>query len=82
MKFKPSDHVKLAFILSIVIGLAPYYPLPHSYEKLKWLLEGGNDMLLLDYFDLISHNLPWLYLIGSIIYFYRKKSESRQETML
>jgi hypothetical protein len=82
MKFKPSDHVKLAFILCITIGLTPYYPLPHSYEKLKWLLNGGNDMLLLDYFDLIFHNLPWLYLIGSVIYFYRKKSASQQKTFL
>jgi hypothetical protein len=82
MKFKPSDHVKLAFILCITIGLTPYYPLPHSYEKLKWLLNGGNDMLLLDYFDLIFHNLPWLYLIGSVIHFYRKKSASQQKTFL
>lgn len=58
MRFKPLDHVKLALILSLTIGLAPFYPIPHSYEKLKWLLEGGNGMLLLDYFDLIFHNLP------------------------
>jgi len=46
MRFKPSDHVKLALILCITIGLTPYYPVPHSYEKLKWLLEGGNNMLM------------------------------------
>lgn len=82
MRFKPSDHVKLALILCITIGLTPYYPVPHSYEKLKWLLEGGNNMLMLDFFDLIFHNLPWLYLLGSVIYFYRRKAETKQETFL
>jgi hypothetical protein len=82
MRFKPSDHVKLALILCITIGLTPYYPVPHSYEKLKWLLEGGNNMLMLDYFDLIFSNLPWLYLLGSVIYFYRRRAKTKQETFL
>ena len=51
MKFKPSDHAILAFILSITIGLTPFTPVPHSYEKLKWLFEGGRGMQILDYFD-------------------------------
>ncbi len=75
MKFKPSDHVKLALILCITIGLTPYYPMPHSYEKLKWLFDGGNGMLLLDYFDLLFHNLPWLYLIFATIYWRKKRQE-------
>jgi hypothetical protein len=75
MKFKPSDHVKLALILCVTIGLTPYYPVPHSYEKLKWLFEGGNGMQLLDYCDLVFHNLPWLYLIFATIYWYKKRQE-------
>ncbi|MBU0695862.1 MAG: hypothetical protein KKE39_04975 [Bacteroidetes bacterium] len=75
MKFKPSDHVKLALILCVTIGLTPYYPMPHSYEKLKWLFDGGNGMQLLDYFDLVFHNLPWLYLIFTTIYWYKKRQE-------
>jgi len=67
--------VKLALILCVTIGLTPYYPIPHSYEKLKWLFEGGNGMQLLDYFDLIFHNLPWLYLIIATIYWYKKRQE-------
>jgi hypothetical protein len=82
MKFKPSDHVKLALLLCVTIGLTPYYPIPHSYEKLKWLIDGANDMLLLDYFDLIFHNLPWLYLIGAVVYFYKKKAETKPEAFL
>jgi hypothetical protein len=76
MSFKPSDHVKLAFILCLTIGLTPYFPSPHSYEKLKWLLEGGNGMETLDYFDLFFHNLPWLYLIISGIYWYTKSQDA------
>lgn len=78
MRFKPSDHVKLALILCITIGLTPYYPVPHSYEKLKWLFEGGNGMEILDYFDLFFHNLPWIYLIIAAIYWFRKRQQSER----
>ncbi len=73
-KFKPSDHIKLAIILSLTIGLAPFTPVPHSYQKLKWLLDGANGMQTLDYFDLIFHNLPWLYLIIAVVAFITKKA--------
>lgn len=75
MKFKPSDHVILAFILALTIGLTPFTPVPHSYEKLKWLLEGGNGMQMLDYFDLIVHNLPWLYLIVASAFWAKSKKQ-------
>lgn len=79
MRFKPSDHVKLAILLCVTIGLTPFFPpdfaVPHSYEKLKWLLEGGIGMEGLDYFDLVIHNLPWLYLVFATIYWYRKKEK-------
>lgn len=75
MKFKPSDHVILAFILSITIGLTPFTPVPHSYEKLKWLFEGGRGMQILDYFDLVFHNIPWAYLIVSTIFWVKAKKQ-------
>ncbi|MDA9555079.1 hypothetical protein N9R54_02475 [Pelobium sp.] len=75
MKFKSSDHVKLAFLLCITIGLAPYYPVPHSYEKLKWLIEGGNGMQTLDYFDLVLHNLPWVYFLISIGFWLKSRKK-------
>jgi hypothetical protein len=68
MRFKPSDHVKLALILCVTIGLTPYFPVPHSYEKLKWLFDGANDMQALDYADLVFHNIPWVYFIIATIY--------------
>ncbi|MFC5284061.1 hypothetical protein [Pedobacter alpinus] len=72
MKFKPSDHIKLAIILSLTIGLAPFTPVPHSYQKLNWLFQGGNGMQTLDYFDLVLHNLPWLYLVFAAVKYFRK----------
>lgn len=76
MKFKPSDHVKLAFILCLTIGLTPYFPMPHSYEKLKWLIDGGKGMLLLDYLDLVFHNIPWIYLLIAFINWFRKRKST------
>ena len=76
MRFKPSDHVILAFILSVTIGLTPFTPIPHSYEKLKWLFEGANGMQILDYLDLIFHNLPWVYLIVSSLFWLKAKRQT------
>ncbi len=43
----------------LTLGLAPYTPEPHIWEKLKMLfageLRGG-----LDWFDLILHSVPWV----------------------
>jgi hypothetical protein len=80
MKFKSSDHIKLGIMLCLTIGLTPYFPVPHSYEKLKWLMDGGNGMEMLDYFDLIFHNLPWAYLIISAGLWFKKKQQKETYT--
>jgi len=80
MKFKSSDHIKLGIMLCLTIGLTPYFPVPHSYEKLKWLMEGGNGMEMLDYFDLVFHNLPWAYLIISTVVWFKKKRQKETYT--
>ncbi len=40
----------LLIVLSLTLGLAPFYPKPHLWEKLKMLLAG---------------NLMWMALIGA-----------------
>lgn len=48
--------------MAILIGLAPFYPIPHLAEKLKMLAEGTLRRPL-DIFDLVWHAWP-LALLG------------------
>jgi hypothetical protein len=49
-------------VLCLTLGLAPFTPEPHLWEKLK-MLASGELTELLDIFDLLLHGAPWLLLI-------------------
>jgi len=51
----------------LTLGLAPFFPEPHLWGKLKWLWGGASGMQLLDWFDLLMHGLPFILLIRIII---------------
>lgn len=53
----------LALLASLTFGLAPFYPEPHIWGKLKWIAGGAHDMRLLDYWDTFLHGAPWLVLL-------------------
>jgi hypothetical protein len=48
-------------IAALTLGLAPFVPEPHVWEKLK-LLAAGNLARPIDIFDLLLHAAPWLLL--------------------
>ena len=56
---------RFAIIFSLTLGLAPFLPEPHVWEKLKMLAEGTLSKPL-DIFDLLFHGLPWTILILKI----------------
>lgn len=58
---------KLVILLCLTIGLAPFFPEPHIWGKLKWLRGGAVGMELIDYLDLLMHGIPWLLLIRLLI---------------
>jgi hypothetical protein len=60
-------------IISLTLGLAPFYPEPHVFGKVKWLLGGAVGMQPMDWFDLFLHGTPWLLLFGSLIWEAKKK---------
>jgi hypothetical protein len=49
-------------IASLTLGLAPFTPQPHLYEKLVMLSEGALTRGV-DIFDLLFHAAPWLLLL-------------------
>jgi len=46
-------------ILCLTLGLSPFFPEPHIWEKLK-MLAAGDLVRPLDMFDLLFHALPFL----------------------
>jgi len=64
--------VKVGLMASLTLGLAPFTP-PHIVGKLQWVFGGAVGMKGMDWFDLIFHGLPWIYLIISGIIFLKDK---------
>ncbi len=58
------------------MGLAPFTPQPHILEKIKWLLEGKKTLAMLDWFDVLMHGTPWVFLVLALI---AKVSEKKTE---
>ncbi len=58
---------KLIILASLTLGLAPYFPEPHLWGKLKWILGGAHEMQLMDWFDTVMHGLPFILLIRIIL---------------
>lgn len=54
-------------VISIMLGLAPFQPEPHLWEKLKML---GNGTLTapIDIFDLLMHGLPVTLLLLKLVF--------------
>lgn len=59
---KMSEQLKMALLLSLTLGLAPFVPEPHIVGKIKWVMGGAKGMELLDWGDLLMHGSPWLFL--------------------
>ena len=48
-------------LISLLLGLAPFVPEPHVWEKLKMLVDGSLAKPI-DIFDLVMHGSPWVLL--------------------
>jgi hypothetical protein len=61
------DQIPLTwFVLAaLTLGLAPFFPEPHIWEKLKMLAQGGLTRPI-DIFDLALHAAPWLLLLAKV----------------
>jgi hypothetical protein len=57
----------MVIILCLTLGLAPFFPEPHLWGKLKWVAGGAKGMALIDWFDLVFHGFPWLLLIRLVV---------------
>ena len=58
---------KIAALLCLTLGLAPFFPEPHVWGKLKWVLGGAEGMTFTDWFDLLLHGFPFVLLVWIIV---------------
>ncbi len=65
---KINSWLRMAVIGSLTLGLAPFFPEPHIWGKLLWIMGGAVGMKAWDWFDFIFHGAPWFMLIGLLIY--------------
>lgn len=58
---------RIVLLLCLSLGLAPYFPEPHIWGKLRWVAGGARGMALIDWLDLLLHGFPWLLLLRLLI---------------
>ncbi|WP_420388396.1 hypothetical protein [Roseivirga sp.] len=73
---KPS--LRFPIMLSLTLGLAPFVPEPHIVGKIRWIWGGAVGMGPMDYFDIILHGSPWVYLIYSLVLYARNSSKNTE----
>lgn len=54
-----------AVIAAATLGLAPFVPEPHIWEKIK-MLKAGTLKRPLDWFDLLLHTAPFVVLVAKL----------------
>jgi hypothetical protein len=59
-------------IIALALGLAPFVPEPHLWEKLKMLFSGTLSRPI-DIFDLFMHGTPALLLAMKLLRIYRRR---------
>jgi hypothetical protein len=66
MEFLDKIPLTFAVLAALTLGLAPFVPEPHLWEKLKMLV-GGTLVRPIDIFDLCLHAAPWLLLVAKLL---------------
>ncbi len=61
MQWMNAIPLPLLIILALTLGLAPFVPEPHLFEKLRMLF-AGNLTKPVDIFDFLMHGTPWVLL--------------------
>jgi hypothetical protein len=65
-------------MLCLLLGLAPFFPEPHVWGKIRWVAGGAVGMGTMDWLDLLWHGFPWVLLarLGVLELKKRKKNKA------
>lgn len=69
--------VVLFLAAALTLGLAPFVPEPHVWEKLRMLVSGTLSRPI-DIFDLLLHGIPWVLLVVKLGLMARRRAVPRQ----
>lgn len=58
---------RIIILLCVTLGLAPLFPEPHLWGKIKWIAGGTIGMQAEDWFDVFLHGLPFILLLRLLI---------------
>lgn len=61
------NNYKLVLLACLTLGLAPFFPEPHLWGKIKWIMGGAKGMDPQDWFDVAMHGFPFLLLLRIIL---------------
>jgi hypothetical protein len=71
---KTAQHnVVIGILGSLTLGLAPFYPEPHLFGKIRWVLGGAHGVAAMDWFDLAMHGAPVVWLVWALWVWWRVK---------
>ncbi|GAA4454450.1 hypothetical protein [Novipirellula rosea] len=65
----------LFLVAALTLGLAPFVPEPHLWEKLK-MLASGTLRRPIDIFDMLLHATPWVLLIAKVARMLMRQSDT------
>lgn len=69
------ERLAAPLIASLTLGLAPFVPEPHIVGKLRWVLGGAQGMGAVDWWDLVMHGAPWVWLGVAVVGVVRRGRE-------
>ena len=73
MGFIDRTDIRFFVVAALLLGLAPFVPEPHVWEKLKMLADGTLSKPI-DIFDLLMHGTPWILLAIKLVRMNKKAS--------
>ncbi len=62
----------MLLLIALALGLAPFSPQPHLWEKLNMLMDGTLSRPI-DIFDLLMHATPAILLVLKLVRMYKLK---------
>lgn len=79
MRWLDSIPLSTLVIITLLLGLAPFAPEPHLWQKIKMLFDGSLSKPI-DIFDLIMHGTPAVLLILKLLFMANSKNKDSVNT--
>jgi hypothetical protein len=72
------NNLKMVLFFCLLLGLAPFFPEPHLWGKIRWVAGGAVGMGLMDWADLLWHGAPWILLIRLGVLEVQKRRKNKE----